>query len=325
MAERPGTTRTGTARKAGSASSASKIAAAMAKMPGSPPDTTATRRPFERQREGMPRPVALDAIVRRVAREARPLRHARHIGDVAHEVGRRPRGPRSASGVSQAAGPGPSPTIAISPVTADAPGPAPARWRSRAPRRRASRQRHDDLGRHRAALDVDRTLQKPRRREGRAHLGKVSAELHDDRRIGSGEARPQGRLVERPGQDRQDVVAPGHGFAGRRPAARHARDARHHRAGEAVPQANVEMHEGAVEERVSLAEQRHVATRGQSLAEDFGRLGIEGGELGPVAGIVERDLGRDGVVQRQFLAARRDPAVRDGPGHAATPLLGESS
>ena len=67
-----------TSRQAGSpASSASNTAAAMAKTPGSPPETTATARPSRASASACARAIQFDAIVAGVARLARRAAAAR--------------------------------------------------------------------------------------------------------------------------------------------------------------------------------------------------------------------------------------------------------
>ena len=125
------------------------------------------------------------------------------------------------------------------------------------------------------------------------------------------------------GQHRQHVVAPGHGFARRRPAARHAGDARHDGDREALLQPDVKMHEGAIEKRVALAQDRHVAPEGELDRDGVRRLLVKGGKLAVIVRIGDRNFRRHRIMQRHFLGARRDPAVDDSARIAAPSRLGE--
>ncbi len=75
-------------RVAGSASTASKTALAMAKTPGSPEETTATRAPLPRQVEGVAGAVELHPVVAGVPGLPGEFGDPRDIGMIAHEVGR---------------------------------------------------------------------------------------------------------------------------------------------------------------------------------------------------------------------------------------------
>ena len=88
IAVMPGSTVIGTARQAGSPSSASNTAAAMAKTPGSPPDTTATRFPCAARSSAKRGALQLDPVVGGMAALARLGRDAVEIGAVADEIGR---------------------------------------------------------------------------------------------------------------------------------------------------------------------------------------------------------------------------------------------
>ena len=108
---------------AGSSSIASNNAAAIAKTPGSPPETTATSRPSPARRERKPGAGEFVAIVARMARAVRSRSASRvDIGRIADDVGC---GCDRGGGLGRhpSAGPGPSPTIA-EPVRSRPPAPA---------------------------------------------------------------------------------------------------------------------------------------------------------------------------------------------------------
>ena len=163
---------------------ASKTAAAMAKTPGSPPDTTATCAPATASAQRGAGAVQLFAIVARVPRLAGALRAAREIGRIADEVGglgEHHRGFRR-DPVGQARA-----------DADDRSEPACARsW----PPALAGNEDHREIGRMivglfaelqdflrrlRAMFDIDRLALAPGLLDRAANLGEIGAELDDDR------------------------------------------------------------------------------------------------------------------------------------------------
>ena len=66
------------------------------------------------------------------------------------------------------------------------------------------------------------------------------------------------------------------------------------------PQAGVEMHERAVEERIAFGQHHDILTAFGQRAQGCGDVFVEGGKGFGVAGITERNLGGDRVVHRVF-------------------------
>src|SRR5579871_2542930 len=85
-------------------------------------------------------------------------------------------------------------------------------------------------------------------------------ELHDDDGIPVGESADE--FVERQGRRQYDqgIISPSHGHLRRAPGAADTADAWYDRHGEARTQAHEQMHERPIEERVALAQERHIAS-----------------------------------------------------------------
>jgi hypothetical protein len=126
----------------------------------------------------------------------------------------------------------------------------------------------------------------------------IAASLFDSRSASSA-------LGKRAGQDGHDVVALDDRHARLRPAARHRRDAGDHLGRIALGKPHMQMHVGAVEERIALAQHRDRASRLQMRGHRLGRFGIEAADLVAVVFMVARDLGGDGVEQGKFHHAGR--------------------
>ncbi len=99
--------------------------------------------------------------------------------------------------------------------------------------------------------------------------------------------------------------------------------ARHHLLRVAVAQAVEQIHRRAVEERVALAEQRYVLTRIQPFLEPSRRSLRRTPDPDEVARIVHRDLGRERILEPQFLRAGPQMTARNGAGVACPAALGE--
>ena len=114
---------------------------------------------------------------------------------------------------------------------------------------------------HRAALDIDGAFQLAGHLQRLADLRQVAPDLHDHRRIGVGEPPGQFGLAHRAGQDGQNIVALHQRQAGLRPAAGHGGDAGDHLGRKARGKPHMQVHVGAVEQRIAFAQHRHRAAR----------------------------------------------------------------
>ena len=166
-------------------------------------------------------------------------------------------------------------------------------------------------------LHVERVVKPSGRRKRFAHSVIRAAQFEHHGGVGVGE--PPGQLGDgqRPGQHRQHLVA-GHQRCGdgRRGGA-HRRHARHDDGVEPLGQPGVQVHVGAVEQRVALGEQRHVASGIQMRGDALGGLDVEVLDgTGVAAGMIGR-LGGHRV--DQVLLDLAGPQVRfgDAAGDAA--------
>ena len=114
-------------------------------------------------------------------------------------------------------------------------------------------ERHDRLARHGRALDIDRALRHAGLHQRRLRAREVAADLHDDRGVGEREAADELFERQRCGQNDQRIVAQGHRRRRRAPGAADRGDAGHDRHRKPLAQADEEMHERAVEERIAFA------------------------------------------------------------------------
>ena len=85
----------------------------------------------------------------------------------------------------------------------------------------------------------------------------------------------------------------------------------------------MQMHVGAVEQRIALRQHGHGAAGCKVFGYFCRGFFVEGEDLRLVVGMVLVDLGGDGIVQRQFHRARPDMALDDGAGIAVGIALGE--
>ena len=253
---------------AGAASSASNTAEAMAKTPGSPDETTTTRAPFGRHvaahgRRGQSRP----GCRRGAASARRAGRRGRHRGYSPPHRSPRP-APRVTSGVTSASAPGPRPATTSQPVIRRLRPPAVAMHQHD---REIGQSALVDLGqplhplpRHGAAFDQPGLIQPPGRGQRAAHAWagcarSSSPPAHRPRACGATRS-SSGRVpistvstsspqvigtpvaVQQPDMP----VMPGTTSTSARPCRR-----------------DMQMHEGAVEERITLAQHHHILRFGQ--------------------------------------------------------------
>ena len=113
---------------------------------------------------------------------------------------------------------------------------------------------HGDRFRRGAALDIDGARQPPGAGEHTAHLFEMAAELHHHGGIGVQQAPLKLGLRQRRGQHDEHVVALRDRRAGQRPAAGHRGDAGHDLGPVARRKTHMQMHVGAIEQRIALAD-----------------------------------------------------------------------
>src|SRR5262245_10788139 len=151
----------------------------------------------------------------------------------------------------------------------------------------------------------------------------MASELHDHDRVGLAQAAHQLLLRQRAWDRGEHVVALGDRHAGRRPAARHAGDAGDdfRRIGRRKPY--VEVHVGAIEQRVPLADHGDAAT-GIEMRRDRRRGGVVEFAHGvAVERVVLLDFSGQRIEQRQLFDPRPQLARDDGASIAAVAALGE--
>ena len=167
-----------------------------------------------------------------------------------------------------------------------------------------------------AALDVDGARQQSGAAKHAAHLFQMAAELHHHRCIGIRKAAFKLRLRQSRRQDHEHVVALRNRLAGQRPAAGHGGDARHDLRPVAGREAYMQMHIGAIEQRIALAEDRDGAA-GIEMARDGGSRGIiEVADGFAVGDRACRHPDRHRIQHRQLLNAGTQ-MLRDGPARVA--------
>src|SRR5262245_24644360 len=151
----------------------------------------------------------------------------------------------------------------------------------------------------------------------------MAAKLHDHDGVGLAQAAHQLLLRQRARDRGEHVVALGDRNARRRPAARHAGDAGDDFRGIGRRKSHVQMHVGAVEERIPLADHSNAAT-GIEIRRDRrrGRV-VEFAHGVAVERIVLSDFGGQRIEQRQLFDPRAQLARDDGAGIAAVAALGE--
>ena len=147
--------------------------------------------------------------------------------------------------------------------------------------------------RHGAALDIDGARQPAAAFERAAQLRQMPADLHHHGGVGLGEPARQLAFGQRRRQHGEDVVALRDRHSGRRPAARHAGDAGDDLGGEPRRQPRVQMHVGAVEQRIALADHGDDAA-GVEMRGDFRRGAVvEIADGVAIAVAVRRQFGGD--------------------------------
>ena len=135
--------------------------------------------------------------------------------------------------------------------------------------------------------------------------------------------RESSALGERSGKDGQDVFALRDRDSGRRRASRDAGDPGDHLGRIAPAEADMEVHVGAVEERVAFREDSD-RQPGVKAGGDTCRRGVEEPvDRLAIGGIGLRDLGGHGIEERQFGDARPQMGFDDPAGIAGVPGLGE--
>ena len=259
IAVTPGTTAMSSARhSAGPLSIASQTAAAMANTPGSPPETT---RDVVRLRRHASAPPAARASSSRLSEAWRVWSGAQRQRGRDRARSRKDRvaaaTARCASGVTCAGSPGPSPITVSRPLIGRR---LPARHqhhaRNRARRRPACRQAASSTAfGHGAALDIDGARRACRpRSSARRIFGRLRPTFMITAASVSAQPARQLALAHRAGQHRQHVVALDDRHAGRRPAAGHGGDAGDDLGREARRQPHMQMHVGAVEQRIAFGQ-----------------------------------------------------------------------
>src|SRR6267154_1933115 len=172
------------------------------------------------------------------------------------------------------------------------------------------------LAGHGAALDIDRPLGKTGGLQRTTHFWQIAAELHHHQRVDRLQPFAQGRFVERRRHHGQDVVAKGDRYTARGPAAGHAGNAGHHHDGHPAGDTAVQMHERAVEERVTFAQHGDVATGGDMLQQPTHAIVVKDPQHIAIGRIFQRDLGGDRIFQRLLDHAGRQHAIDHGAGVA---------
>src|SRR6266851_5595246 len=172
------------------------------------------------------------------------------------------------------------------------------------------------LAGHGAALDIDRPFGKTGGLQGATHFWQIAAKLHHHQRVDRPQPFAQGRFVERRRHHGQDVVAKGDGYTARGPAAGHAGNAGHYHDRHAAGDTAVQMHERAVEERVTLAQHGDIATGGDMLQQPTHAIVVEDTQRVAIGRIFQRDLGGDRIFQRLLDHAGRQHAIDHGAGVA---------
>ena len=141
---------------------------------------------------------------------------------------------------------------------------------------------------------------RPLRSSARRNFRQMTADLHHHGGVGVGEPARQLALRQRRRQHGENIVALRDRHSRRRPAARHAGDAGDDLGGEPRRQPRVQMHVGAVEQRIALADHRDDAA-GIEMRGDCSRGAVvEIADGIAVAVAVLRQFGGDGIEQRQF-------------------------
>ncbi len=209
------------------------------------------------------------------------------------------------------------------PLTAVPPSPAPARWRNRAPSFELVGELHDLRVGHGAALDIDGAVEPAGAVERAAHLGQVAPDLHHHGGVGIGEAALELVFGERRRQHGEHVVALRDRRPDRRPAARHAGDAGDDLGRVARGEPHMQMHVGAVEQRIAFGDHGDDAAGVEMRGDGRGRRVVERGERLAIGGVRLGDLGRDRIEQRQLLDAGLEMRGGDGARVARVPRLGE--
>ena len=153
-------------------------------------------------------------------------------------------------------------------------------------------------------LHIERVVKLAGRRKCFAHIVIRTTQLEHHGGVGVGEPTGQFGDRQRARQHRQHLV-PGHQRCrdGRRRGA-HRRHARHDDGVEPLRQPGVQMHVGAVEQRVALGEQRHVASGIQVCGDAPGGVGVE---------VLDRAGVAAGMIGR-FGGHRIDQVLLDLPG-----------
>src|SRR5579875_2479972 len=285
-----------------------------------------------RQLERMAGPLGLNAVIARVTALTRAWWNALEVGPVADELlGLAQRGARL----------GREP---LRPGGAEAddgqlPRPTPPPWRGRrgtgtVAGARHEQQRHvrhlalDGLKRRHAlalgggALDIDRPRGRACARGCPAHVLKAASELDHDRRLALAQPLLQRGGIERPREDRKHIVALGERRSGGRGGAE-GRHPRHDLDLVAGSKPLVQVHVGAVEERVALAQHGHVAPR----------VKVRGDRRrGALVEVVQRPLvptwmlallGRHGIAERKLKLLGADVGRGGSTSDAATVASGQ--
>ncbi|EEF22908.1 conserved hypothetical protein, partial [Ricinus communis] len=157
-----------------------------------------------------------------------------------------------------------------------------------------------------------------------ADARQVAADLHDDQGLGRLHAAHQLVFGQGAGHHAEHVVAPGDGLARGVPAAHHAGDAGHHvqRHLAAFAQPGVQMHEGAVEEGVALAQHHHLPGLRQRFQAQAPVV-VEARQQVHIGGAVHGQLGGHRVLHGVLGGALGQQAVHQLAGLAGPALLAE--
>ena len=181
---------------------------------------------------------------------------------------------------------------------------------------RLSFERHGDRVRRGAALDIDGARQPPGAGEHAANLFEMAAELHHHGGIGIQQAPLKLGLRQCRRQHDEHIVALRDRRAGQRPAAGHRGDAGHDLGPVARREAHMQMHVGAVEQRIALAENGDGAAGIEMARHGGGGVVVEVADGIAVGRLARRHLGRHRIKQRQLLDAGTQ-MLRDDPARIA--------
>ena len=166
-----------------------------------------------------------------------------------------------------------------------------------------------------AALDIDGARKPPGAGEHAANLFEMAAELHHHGGIRIQQAPLKLGFRQRRRQHDEHIVALRDRRAGERPAAGHRGDAGHDLGPVARRETHMQMHVGAVEQRIAFAEDGDGAARIEMARHGGGGLVVEVADGIAIRGRARRHLGRHRIEQRQAPRRRGANAARRSSAH----------